>query len=86
MHLANIQTYIQDRFDGAEMIESHFGHVRYKLPLSEDLSLAYVFECLEGTKEELGIRDYGVSQTSLEQVFLKVAKSSRYMDDADMDD
>ena len=43
------------------------GSVTYQLP-SADLTWASVFRKLESNKERLGITDYSVSQTTLEQV------------------
>jgi len=42
--------------------------VRYELS-SEDLRISSIFASIEKAKEELRLSDYGVSQTSLEQVF-----------------
>ena len=46
------------------------GAVAYHLP-SADLTWSSVFRQLENNKERLGIIDYSVSQTTLEQVRLK---------------
>jgi ABC-type multidrug transport system ATPase subunit len=80
LHMADIQLYIQEQFPGAELQELHFGHVKYKLPFNgqSQLRLATVFEKLESQKHILGIRDYAVSQTSLEQIFIKVARKKEH--------
>ena len=39
-----------------------------------DLSLGRLFELLEEKKEIIGIKDYSVSQTTMEQVFTKFAQ------------
>ena len=44
------------------------GSVTYQLP-SAGLTWASVFRQLESNKERLGITDYSVSQTTLEQVY-----------------
>ena len=41
---------------------------------TDDLSLGELFELLENNKEEIGIKDYSVSQTTMEQVFTKFAQ------------
>ena len=46
---------------------------RYEIP-SEDSDLATIFETVQGAAEELGIVDFSVSQTTLEDVFLKFAR------------
>jgi ATP-binding cassette subfamily A (ABC1) protein 3 len=45
----------------------------YQLPLSASSTFADLFETFDNQKEELGIVNYGVSVTTLEEVFLKVA-------------
>jgi hypothetical protein len=35
-----------------------------------------VFEKLEGKKEELGISDWGISQSTLEDVFMEIVRDS----------
>jgi ABC-type multidrug transport system ATPase subunit len=67
---------IDDSFDyigAVKILEHHAGQLRCELP-SSGLSLASVFSKIEDAKCDLGIEDYAVSQTSLEQVFLKFAK------------
>jgi len=39
-----------------------------------DLSFGGLFELLEEKKEIIGIKDYSVSQTTMEQVFTKFAQ------------
>jgi ABC-type multidrug transport system ATPase subunit len=55
-----------------KVLEHHAGQLRCELP-SAGLSLASVFAKIEAAKTELGVEDYAVSQTSLEQVFLQFA-------------
>lgn len=74
-HIDAIQSYIQSHFAGAELLEMHFGHLKYQLPKNE-LTLAEVFAILENVKAQYEIRDYAVSQTSLESIFVSVAQKS----------
>ena len=57
-----------------KLLEWHGGQVRCELPGDSGFSLASVFSLIEAARDELGIQDYAVSQTSLEQVFLRFAK------------
>jgi ATP-binding cassette subfamily A (ABC1) protein 3 len=41
-------------------------------------SLADVFECVEGARASLGIADYNLAQSSLERVFLALAKGASH--------
>lgn len=51
------------------LIEQHDRNFRYKL-LKEKSSLGDVFGKFEQSKEGLGIQEYGVSETTLEQIFV----------------
>ena len=68
-----LHTFIKTNFKGALLLEEHVGAVTYLLP-TDQLSWSFVFRLLEENKEELGIVDYSVSQTTLEQVFINFAK------------
>ncbi len=42
----------------------------------EGLSISKIFESLEANKEELGISDWGISQSTLEDVFMEVVEQA----------
>jgi hypothetical protein len=44
----------------------------------DDFSLAAIFAEIEAAKERLCIEDYSLSQTSLEQIFLRMAVGQRF--------
>ena len=56
------------------MLESFNGHIKFKLPKSEQCSLARLFRETEAARIQLKLADYSISQTTLEQVFLAFAK------------
>uniref|UniRef100_A0A8C2EGI9 P-type phospholipid transporter n=1 Tax=Cyprinus carpio TaxID=7962 RepID=A0A8C2EGI9_CYPCA len=62
-----VDTFIQNSFPGIQLKERHQNVLQYQLP-SQACSLACVFELLSNNYEELGIVDYSVSQTTLDQV------------------
>uniref|UniRef100_A0A667XKN2 ATP binding cassette subfamily A member 7 n=1 Tax=Myripristis murdjan TaxID=586833 RepID=A0A667XKN2_9TELE len=62
-----IDTYIRNSFPGIELKERHQNVLQYQLP-SYSCCLARVFDVLANNFEELGIIDYSVSQTTLDQV------------------
>ncbi|KAF4107052.1 phospholipid-transporting ATPase ABCA1 isoform X2 [Onychostoma macrolepis] len=68
-----VDTFIQSSFPGIQLKERHQNVLQYQLP-SQACSLACVFEVLSNNYEELGIADYSVSQTTLDQVFVNFAK------------
>lgn len=63
-----LDRFMSAAFKGAVVVERHESQIRYRLPGTE-ITLADVFEKIEGGKEELGVQEYSVSQTSLEQIF-----------------
>jgi ATP-binding cassette subfamily A (ABC1) protein 3 len=67
------RTFLDRRFRDAEEIESFGGSVKYRIGNQHE-SLADIFSALEGAKQELGISNYAISQTSLEQIFITFAK------------
>ncbi|XP_062869316.1 phospholipid-transporting ATPase ABCA1 [Trichomycterus rosablanca] len=75
-----VDAYIQKSFPGIELKERHHNVLQYQLP-TQACSLARVFDILSKNREELGITDYSVSQTTLDQVFVNFAKEQ--MDDDD---
>ena len=46
----------------------------WRVPNTGGLKLAEAFRRLEAAKERLGVREYSVSQCSLEQIFMRFAK------------
>jgi ATP-binding cassette subfamily A (ABC1) protein 3 len=48
----------------------------FRLPFSAANNLANMFEEMEKTKAKLGIMEYGISVTTLEEVFMRVGKSA----------
>lgn len=61
-----------DSIPGLVLKERHGTFLRFFAPASIDLESA--FRALEQNKEALGILNYSISQSSLEQVFIKFAK------------
>lgn len=70
---SHLKEFVQRNFPGAVLIEAHQGTATYQLP-REGLMWADVFQTIESHKETLGIEDYSVSQTTLDQVFVNFAK------------
>lgn len=70
--LEEFKAFVHLTFPGSVLEDEHQGMVHYHLP-GVGLSWAKVFGILEKAKEKLGVDDYSVSQTSLEQVFLSFA-------------
>jgi len=70
--LGEMIEYVCRTFGSSRLIEQHGMKATFEIPKASS-SLGEMFEIIERVKEELGIVDYSISQTSLEQVFLRVS-------------
>ncbi|XP_024861123.1 phospholipid-transporting ATPase ABCA1 isoform X2 [Kryptolebias marmoratus] len=68
-----VDAYMRTSFPSIELKERHQSVLQYQLA-SHSCSLARVFDALANNHEELGITDFSVSQTTLDQVFISFAK------------
>eukprot|EP00736_Rhodelphis_marinus_P014162 Rmarinus@m.10137 len=79
--MEGIQTFISTTFKGA-VCEEFFGtRVKYALP-AQDMTLSQVFRLIEGSKKDLRITDYSVSQSTLEQLFVRMARDEDHEHDS----
>uniref|UniRef100_A0A671VJX8 P-type phospholipid transporter n=1 Tax=Sparus aurata TaxID=8175 RepID=A0A671VJX8_SPAAU len=69
----SISAYMKKSFPSIELKERHQNVLQYQLP-SHACCLARVFDVLANNYDELGILDFSVSQTTLDQVFVNFAK------------
>lgn len=70
----SLSQYIRNSFDSVELVERHSHQSRFKVQSnSKGTDLGTVFELIESQKHNLHIKDYSVSQTSLEQIFNQFA-------------
>uniref|UniRef100_A0A8C5FEU4 ABC transporter domain-containing protein n=1 Tax=Gadus morhua TaxID=8049 RepID=A0A8C5FEU4_GADMO len=70
--LAPVEHFIQEGFPGCVLKEKHHNTLQYQLPYRQG-ALAAVFGQFTRRQQQLGIEDYSVSQTTLDQVrFLKL--------------
>ncbi|RNF00259.1 ABC1 transporter, partial [Trypanosoma conorhini] len=67
----SILEFVNEMFPNATLNE--FKGRRFVYALPSDTSLSSAFRILQENKDVLGITDYSVSQTSIEQVFLRVS-------------
>lgn len=63
----SVSAYMKSSFPSIELKERHENVLQYQLP-SHACCLARVFDVLANNYEELGIADFSVSQTTLDQV------------------
>ncbi|XP_078610116.1 cholesterol transporter ABCA5-like isoform X1 [Branchiostoma floridae x Branchiostoma japonicum] len=67
-----ITAKIQEHVPEAELIRSHAMELSYTLPLERVENFADLFSMLDSNSDSLGVQNYGISMTTLEEVFLKL--------------
>ncbi|XP_076880509.1 ATP-binding cassette, sub-family A (ABC1), member 7 [Brachyhypopomus gauderio] len=80
LHPCPVDAYIKSAFPQIELKGRHHNILQYQLP-SHACLLANVFDILSKNYKDLGISDYSVSQTTLDQVFVSFAKEQTDDDD-----
>lgn len=73
LNIKEVVRFFNRNFPEAVLKERHHTKVQYQLK-SEQISLAQVFSKMEQVVDILGIEDYSVSQTTLDNVFVNFAK------------
>jgi ATP-binding cassette, subfamily A (ABC1), member 3 len=68
LRLRAVETFMKDIYPDNVLRERQDNKVRYEVP-SDGVRISGIFETIETNKVRLRLSDYGVSQTSLEQVF-----------------
>lgn len=64
----SLSTFMTRHFPGCNLVERHSDMFRYNVPQLPE-RIGAVFARFEAHKEDLHIREYSVSQTTLEQIF-----------------
>jgi hypothetical protein len=68
LRMRALASFIDDKYPNSVQRERQDTKVRYEID-SKNVRLANIFATIEANKEKLLLAEYGVSQTSLEQVF-----------------
>uniref|UniRef100_A0A3Q3D2R3 ATP binding cassette subfamily A member 4 n=1 Tax=Hippocampus comes TaxID=109280 RepID=A0A3Q3D2R3_HIPCM len=76
--LEPVEAFMESSFPACVRREKHYNTLQYHIASS---SLARIFQLVVSNKERLGIQDYSVSQTTLDQVFVNFAKQQTAEDD-----
>jgi len=76
-----IVQHVQWVVPSAKLVGNISMEVKLQLPVKESPQFEALFQSLDSHKAELGIQTYGVSMTTLEEVFLKVALSKAEMEE-----
>ena len=72
-----IDNVVLESIQGSSVISVAGGEIAYRLPFEETASFPDVFEQLDTVKEDLSISTYGISITTLEEVFLKIGEQHK---------
>ncbi|XP_065189363.1 ATP-binding cassette sub-family A member 9-like [Sycon ciliatum] len=79
--VGEVRSLIQEKVSGASKGRSHGKELAFRLPLNQSKLFAGLFSYLEEDSagrpmsEQLGIQSYGISMTTLEEVFLKLGEN-----------
>ncbi len=65
---------IKQVLPSAELEDSMPGNYTYRIPI-QGFKMSSMLSALIDNKESMGIKDWGISQTSLEDVFLNIVKN-----------
>ena len=71
-----IHEAIAARVESAELVNNIAGELSYKLPFAASPNFPDLFDTFDHNQQQWGIQSYGISVTTLEEVFLKVGKDA----------
>lgn len=72
----DVKTRVNQLFPSADLKERYMDILTFHI--TDDLKWSQIFETMADMKNEIGLADYALTQTSLEQVFLFFTKSGLY--------
>ena len=71
--MARLKTWLTRALPGIKVTDQHsMRHINFLVP--GDAELADVFELMENNRNDIGIDDYSLAQTSLEEIFIRFAQ------------
>jgi ATP-binding cassette, subfamily A (ABC1), member 4 len=77
--IPQVQAMIVSLSEHAVLDEQHGASVKYTVPKHSSLSLSTAFRTIEAARQSLGIvQNYSITQTSLEQIFINLAKQQQH--------
>ena len=71
---ARIQQYVRNKVPEAKVLSSVGAEVSFQLPKTASGAFKALFDGLNKHKETLGLENYGISVTTLEEVFIRVTR------------
>ena len=82
-NVSALQELVLGDVRGATLTSNVGAEISFKLPLSQASGFAELFTKFEQQKEQLGIEQFGVSVTTMEEVFIRVAEEGDHALDLD---
>ncbi|XP_062865086.1 phospholipid-transporting ATPase ABCA1 [Trichomycterus rosablanca] len=78
--LSAVEQFVRDTFPGSVLKEKHHNTLQYQMPSTEG-ALSHIFSEFSTHQDILGVEDYSVSQTTLDQVFVNFARQQHDVED-----
>ncbi|XP_058240814.1 phospholipid-transporting ATPase ABCA1 isoform X4 [Hemibagrus wyckioides] len=78
--LNSVEEFVTLTFPGSVLKEKHHNTLQYQMPHSEG-ALSHIFSQFSKYQHTLGVEDYSVSQTTLDQVFVNFARQQHDAED-----
>ena len=73
---AEVQQAVTEHVPDAQIVNNVAGELSYKLPLAASPAFPDLFDLFDSRLRDWGIQSYGISVTTLEEVFLRVGKDA----------
>ncbi|CAH8631228.1 unnamed protein product [Schistosoma intercalatum] len=72
----NVDSFVKREFPDARLVDRHQGVLQYHLPTDgrNQIRLSHIFHLMESNKTRLGLLNYSINQTTLEQIFIDLIK------------
>ena len=75
---SRVHAFIQQFVPDAKELTQAAGEISFQLPLHAVSHFSALFDALDATKDEMGIAAYGISMTTLEEVFVRIAHEENF--------
>ena len=73
------KSFMQSQMPESILVEEHGRSLKYTVPREAVPSISFIFETVSKLSRDIGMSEFGVCQTSLEQVFLHFGKQQRIL-------
>eukprot|EP01083_Nonionella_stella_P139348 424928_1 len=81
---APIESLVSRHCEGVSVLSSSAGEIVFRLPFDESPKFPNLFDACDRDSEIFGIQSYSISVTTLEEVFLRVAKGEGNEEDVEI--